>query len=58
MLTLILPLFLLMSVYPQNPEWIQYTNGNYINSIHIEGDEVWVGTGYGLVNINKCTGKT
>jgi len=43
----------------QNPEWINYTNGDWINAIEMEGDLVWVGTlGAGLVKIDRISGKT
>ncbi len=42
----------------QNPEWINYTNGQDINSIVIEGDYLWAGTNGGLVKINTITGET
>ena len=44
-------------IYAQNPEWINYTSGQGVGSTAIEGDTVWVGTGGGLVKLNKTTGE-
>ncbi|MGB3077271.1 MAG: two-component regulator propeller domain-containing protein, partial [Chitinophagales bacterium] len=45
--------------FAQNPEWINYTNGNYVTSIAAQDSSVWVATyGGGLVKINKNTGET
>ena len=59
-------LFLLLSIWfglgstvlSQNPEWINYTNGQIVNSIVNEGDYIWVGTTGGLVKLNKETGES
>ena len=40
----------------QNPEWINYTNGDDIYSLALEGDILWVGTAGGLVKINRLSG--
>jgi ligand-binding sensor domain-containing protein len=41
----------------QNPQWLNYTNGDRISSIAEEADHVWVGTiAGGLVKIHKSTG--
>lgn len=47
-----------ISVNAQNPEWINYTNGDYVNAIAIEGDYIWAGTNGGLVKINHVTDET
>ncbi|CUS86811.1 two-component regulator propeller domain-containing protein, partial [Candidatus Kryptobacter tengchongensis] len=44
--------------FSQNPEWINFTTGNFINTLAIEGDYIWVGTsGGGLVKLNMLTGE-
>ena len=40
----------------QNPEWINYTNGDEINAIEMEGDYIWVGTRGGLVKVDTLSG--
>ena len=54
---MILFYFLLMSsiVSAQNPEWVNYTNGDHILSIAEEGDVIWIGTNGGLVRIDRIT---
>ncbi|MEA3449146.1 MAG: hypothetical protein U9Q98_11985 [Bacteroidota bacterium] len=47
-----------ISVNAQNPGWINYTNGDYVNAIAIEGDYIWAGTNGGLVKINHVTDET
>jgi len=42
-------------LHAQNPEWINYTNGQTIQDLVIEGDNVWIGTIGGLVKLNKTT---
>jgi len=54
-LILITCIFLTNIVIAQ-PQWINYTNGNYISSILEEGNSFWVGTNVGLVKIDKTTG--
>ncbi|MCR4416766.1 MAG: hypothetical protein NUV92_03360, partial [Ignavibacteria bacterium] len=55
-------LFLFFFIYPnlslsQNPEWVNFTNGDVVTAIALEGDYVWVGTFRGgLVRIDKRTG--
>ena len=44
-------------IYAQNPEWINYTNGQNVTSVVIEGNNVWIGTTGGLVKLNKTTGE-
>lgn len=34
--------------FSQNPEWINFTNSNSIQSLAEEGNFIWVGTGAGL----------
>jgi len=53
---IILLLFLSLFTYSQNPQWLNYTNGENINDILLEGDNVWVGTDGGLVEINLNSG--
>lgn len=51
--TLLLVFFIYFSItIAQNPEWINYTNGDYITSLEIENDNLWVGTNGGLVELN------
>jgi len=57
---LLLPFFILLAFnfsFSQNPEWINYTAGNYIFSLAIEGDYIWIGTTGGLVKLNMLTGE-
>ena len=58
----ILILFLLVfnyHLFAQNPEWINYTNCGFVNSIAIEGENIWIGTqSGGLVMFDKATGNT
>ena len=49
---------LLNITFSQNPEWMNFTAGNYVKAIAIEGNYVWVGTTGGLVKIDKTTGNT
>ncbi|MCF8242551.1 MAG: hypothetical protein K9J16_14330, partial [Melioribacteraceae bacterium] len=45
-------------LYAQHPEWINYTNSDYVRSVVIDGDIVWVGTKVGgLVKLDKTTGE-
>ncbi len=44
--------------FAQNPEWIYYTNGDIVNALAEEGNEIWVGTSGGLVQIDKFSGTT
>ncbi len=36
--------------------WINYTNGNYVNALAVEGDYVWAGTWGGVVRWNRTDG--
>ncbi len=41
----------------QNPQWINYTNGNNIAAIAEEGDYLWIATHRGgLVKLHKASG--
>jgi ligand-binding sensor domain-containing protein len=55
LLSLILYLYSSTELFSQNPQWINYTNGQTINAIAIEGDLVWIGTNGGLVRIDQNT---
>ena len=37
------------TVLAQNPEWINHTNGDQVNSVVVDGDNIWAGTNGGLV---------
>ncbi len=43
-------------VKAQNPQWINYIQGSSIRALAEEGNNMWVGTSYGLVKIDKTTG--
>ncbi len=45
-------------LYSQDREWINYTNGDEINCIEMEGDLVWIGTGGGLVKYDRSSEST
>jgi hypothetical protein len=49
-------LFSAASLYSQNPEWINYTNGNSVSALAVEGTYIWAGTTGGLVKIDKTSG--
>ncbi len=41
----------------QNPQWLNYTNGDNINALAEDGNNMWVGTSNGgLVKLDKITG--
>nr|MBC8489071.1 hypothetical protein [Bacteroidota bacterium] len=40
----------------QNPQWLNYTNGDNIYALAEEDNNMWVGTYGGLVKIDKTTG--
>lgn len=46
------------NLFGQNPEWMNFANGNYILEITSDADTMWVGTGGGLVKIVTTTGAT
>jgi len=41
----------------QSPEWIVFTAENYITSLAIEDEYIWIGTNLGLVKLNILTGE-
>lgn len=43
--------------FAQTPEWMNFTAGNYIQALAIEGDYIWVGTSSGIVKLNMLTGE-
>ena len=45
-----------ISIEAQNPQWIQYTNGNDVWALADEGNILWIGTFGGLVKLDKTTG--
>jgi len=47
-----------ITTFSQNPEWINYTSGNVVNEVEIEGDFIWVGTTGGLVKLDRISGET
>ncbi len=53
---------ILLSVFyanSQNPQWINYTNGDQISSIAYEGEYIWIGTyNGGLIKLDKVNGCT
>ncbi len=48
--------FLNPSTFAQNPEWINFTAGNYVQAVAVEGNYIWVATTLGLVKLDKTTG--
>ena len=49
--------FFINFAFSQNPEWINFTYGNDIRAVALEGNYVWVGTlGGGLVKLDKTNG--
>ncbi|MEG8947938.1 T9SS type A sorting domain-containing protein [Rosettibacter firmus] len=52
--------FILLAInfsFSQNPEWVNFNAGHYINALAFEGDYIWVGTTGGLFNVNMFTGE-
>jgi len=46
-----------LTTLSQNPEWLNYTNGDEIQTMVRDGDYIWVGTGRGgLVKIDRLSG--
>ena len=43
--------------FAQNPEWINYTEGNYVSALIEDGNYIWAGTNGGLVKIDKTSGE-
>jgi len=58
MLIVVLSILASSIFFSQNPEWINYTNGQFVFSIVIEDDYLWTGTNGGLVKLNTNTGET
>ncbi|MEN3038802.1 MAG: two-component regulator propeller domain-containing protein, partial [Candidatus Kryptonium sp.] len=53
-----LPFILVLAsniLFSQNPEWVNFTYGNDVYAIAIEGNYVWVGTSGGLVWLDMTT---
>ena len=58
-ISLILILFIVsINCYAHNPEWINYTNGDQVNALAIQGDYIWAGISGELVKINRYSGET
>ena len=45
-------------VLSQNPEWINYTNGDHVYTLAEDSEYLWAGTNGGLVRIEKTSGET
>lgn len=45
-----------LEVLPPAPSWANYTNGNTVQALALEGDYVWAGTSGGLVRWNRLDG--
>lgn len=56
-LSIIFSIFL-SAGFAQNPEWLNYTNGDWVSALIEEGNYIWAGTNGGLVKINKTSGET
>ncbi|MFA5031379.1 MAG: two-component regulator propeller domain-containing protein [bacterium] len=41
--------------FAQYPNWINYTNGQRVEALADNGNELWIGTGGGLVKLDKTT---
>jgi len=56
---LIITFFLLnFALTAENPEWIQYTNGQQVQAVANDGNIVWIGTFRGgLVKLDKTSGE-
>jgi ligand-binding sensor domain-containing protein len=55
-LHLVIFLNLASLAYAQNPQWLNFTNGDGITAFAEEGEYIWVGTAGGLVKLQKTTG--
>ena len=55
---LVAALLMTFPLHSQNPEWINYTNGDEIVCIEMEGNLVWIGTDGGLVEYNRTSEST
>jgi len=52
---IICPIFV-FPVFSQNPDWINYTNGQGVYALSDNGNELWIGAGQGgLVKLDKTT---
>jgi len=55
---ILLLLLLSTAAFPQNPEWINYLNGDFVLCTATDGNFIWSGTASGgLARINKITGE-
>jgi ligand-binding sensor domain-containing protein len=45
------------SLRSQAPQWLNYTNGDFVNALTTEGIYMWIGTTGGLVKTNTVTGE-
>ena len=53
---IIIVLFLsVLPLFSQNPEWINYTSGLYVNDIKEDGEFLWIAHSGGLTRFNKIT---
>jgi hypothetical protein len=50
-------LILITNCCAQNPEWINFTNGDRVFDILCSGNNVWIGTDGGLIKFDKVTNK-
>ena len=51
--------FFPVKVLSQYPDWINYTNGQHVRAVAVEGSEIWIGTQRGgLVMIDTLTDTT
>ena len=53
---LITILSITFSTNAQDPQWLNYTNGDCITALAEEGNNMWIGTTGGLVKLDKTTG--
>jgi len=53
---LVLFLSVFSFAFAQNPDWINFTKGNHVRTVAVEGNYIWVGTNGGLVRLDKTTG--
>ncbi len=42
--------------HAQTPEWVNYTNGDFVRAIVEEGNYIWAGTTGGLARLDKVSG--
>jgi len=43
------------NLFAQYPDWINYTDGQSVHALADNGNELWIGTGGGLVKLDKTT---